>query len=103
MGIEGVGPGTSPTGERSAGKTAGTFRQIRNRTDQSLLSLLPSHSRNGVGSNLDLYAAVGMQTQGLLSRGLTAFQSANASLGINMSERFGDSHPLQGGQLDTSG
>lgn len=49
------------------------------------LSLLPSVSSPGLGGSLDLYAAVNMQSMGLLSGGRAAVELANISLGIDPS------------------
>ena len=38
------------------------------------------------GLSADIYTAVGMQTQGMMSRGLMGIQIANISLGIDMSQ-----------------
>ena len=83
---------SAPQSAISAGKTADSLGMAKIQNQGALVSgLLPSASSPGLGSNLDLYAAIGMQTQGLLSRGLASIETANISLGIDMSERFGDS------------
>lgn len=59
--------------------------QFKAEQGNGLLSLLPAPSP-GLGLNLDIYAAVGMQSQGLLSGGRTALELANISLGIDTSQ-----------------
>ena len=49
------------------------------------LSLLPSVSTPGLGGSLDLYAAVNMQSMGMLAGGRAAIELANISLGIDPS------------------
>jgi hypothetical protein len=83
---------------QSARKNADAFAIAKIQHRVSLVSgLLPSLTpgmtqgtargstqRLGLGS--DIYTAVGMQTQGMMSRGLTGVQIANVSLGIDMSQ-----------------
>ncbi len=66
-----------------------SLSQFKAQQGGQLLSLLPSSSSSsssspGLGLNLDIYAAVTSQSQGLLSGGLTALEIANISLGIDM-------------------
>jgi hypothetical protein len=83
---------------QSARKNADAFAIAKIQHQVSLVSgLLPSLTpgmaqgtargstqRLGLGS--DIYTAVGMQTQGMMSRGSTGVQIANVSLGIDMSQ-----------------
>lgn len=50
------------------------------------LSSGSSGSHGSAGLSADIYTAVGMQTQGMMSRGLMGIQIANISLGIDMSQ-----------------
>jgi hypothetical protein len=59
--------------------------QFKAQSGSQLLSLIPAPpSSPGLGLNLDIYAAVGMQAQGVLAGGRTAIEIANISLGIDM-------------------
>jgi hypothetical protein len=49
-----------------------------------------SGSHGSAGLSSDIYTAVGMQTQGMMSRGLMGIQIANVSLGIDMSRTAKD-------------
>ena len=61
--------------------------QFKAEQANGLLALLPApSSAPGLGLNLDIYAAVGMQTQGQLAGGRTAIELANISLGIDASQ-----------------
>jgi hypothetical protein len=69
------------------GGTAGLPASVQTKlfTQTQSLSLLPPVSSPGLGGNLDLYAAVSMQSMGMLSDSRSALESANISLGIDMS------------------
>jgi|GEM_PF-6137050 len=96
MDISSIGSGslTNPTAaSTSATKSAQpsssaltNFGQAKSMTDSMLVSLLPSASGYGIGGNLDIYAAVGKQSQGLLAGGRMALEIANISLGIDMKQ-----------------
>jgi hypothetical protein len=59
--------------------------QFKAQSGSQLLSLIPAPSSSpGLGLNLDIYAAVGMQAQGALAGGRTAVELASISLGIDM-------------------
>jgi len=60
--------------------------QAQSMTDSMLVSQLPSLSMPGIGSNLDLYAAIGKQNMGYLSGGQTSMELASISLGIDYSK-----------------
>lgn len=80
-----------------------TLSQFKAQAGGQMLSLLPSAASSpGLGLNLDIYAAVGMQTQGMLSGGLTSIELANISLGIDMSQRANDAATADSGSPDAS-
>ncbi len=54
------------------------------------LSSGSSGSHGSAGLSADIYTAVGMQAQGMMSRGLMGIQIANISLGIDMSQAAKD-------------
>lgn len=65
-----------------------------------------SGSSGFAGLSADIYTAVGMQTQGMMSRGLMGIRIANVSLGIDMSQTAKDATAAKevkekGGRLDT--
>lgn len=74
-------------------KNADSFAIAKLQNQGALVSgLLPALARGsaqttGLGS--DIYTAVGMQTQGMMSRGLQGVEIANVSLGIDMSKAGG--------------
>jgi hypothetical protein len=80
----------------SASKKAADSRGLNKALNQSAIvsGLLPavssSGSRGSGGLSSDIYTAVGMQTQGMMSRGLTGIRIANISLGIDMSQAAKD-------------
>ncbi|MEO6096353.1 MAG: hypothetical protein ABIW76_11880 [Fibrobacteria bacterium] len=75
---------------QTARRNADAFAIAKIQNHGSLVSgLLPSLNQGvgrGPGLGLDIYTAVGMQTQGMMSRGLMGVQIANISLGIDMSQ-----------------
>jgi hypothetical protein len=83
---------------KSVRKNADAFAIAKIQQQVSLVSgLLPSMtsgtargSTQRLGLGADIYTAVGMQTQGMMSRGLTGVQIANVSLGIDMSQAAKD-------------
>jgi hypothetical protein len=84
---------------QSARKNAEAFAIAKIQNQGSLVSgLLPSlaqtaQAANAPGLGLDIYTAVGMQTQGMMSRGLMGLQIANISLGIDMSQSGKEAGP----------
>jgi hypothetical protein len=91
--INGLGSGSLYKAPTAPAKAPLSFDDVKTRDDGMMLSLLPPLSpspsfSSGLGGNLDIYAAVGMQAQGLVSGGRTAIEAANASLGIDMSLKF---------------
>lgn len=94
MDISSLGSSTTPVKSTSTTGTAlANFGQAKSMTDSMLVSLLPSASMPGIGGNLDIYAAVGKQSQGLLAGGRTALEIANISLGIDMKQTSTDVVP----------
>jgi hypothetical protein len=77
---------SAQTGTPSQNPSA-SISQFKAQQSGQLLSLIPAPaSMPGLGLNLDIYAAVGMQSQGYLSGGLMSIELANISLGIDMSK-----------------
>lgn len=81
-------PGISP---KKAADSLGLSKALHQGALVSgLLPALPSASgpagSSGHAGLGDIYTAVGMQTQGMMSRGLMGIQIANISLGIDMSQ-----------------
>lgn len=61
-----------------------------------------SGSSRPAGLSSDIYTAVGMQTQGMMSRGLMGIQIANISLGIDMSQAAKDAAPEKQAEDDAT-
>ena len=83
----GAGAGAGSVSRYPGISSAASISQFKAQQGGQLLTLLPSAPSApglGLGLNLDVYAAVGSQSRGLLSGGLTALEIANISLGIGM-------------------
>lgn len=85
---------TSPAASKKASDSRGLNKALHQGAIVSGLLPALSSSRSGsrgfAGLSSDIYIAVGMQTQGMMSRGLTGIQIANISLGIDMSQAAKD-------------
>ena len=78
----------SPLASQAASKKITDSLSLSKTLNQGALitGLLPS-LYSGPGINADLYTAIGMQSSGMLSRGLAGIELANISLGIDTSEK----------------
>lgn len=85
---------SSPLASKKATDSLGLNKAINQGAIVSGLLPALSSSRSGstgsAGLSADIYTAVGMQTQGMMSRGLMGIQIANISLGIDMSQAAKD-------------
>jgi hypothetical protein len=80
-----------------------TFANFRNMNASTVMSLLPKPAPPPSGAALgrDMYDVVAKQSQGLYSGGRTAIYSANAVLGIDMSQTFKNRDASGTEQADT--
>jgi hypothetical protein len=93
---------SAQTGTPSQNPSA-SISQFKAQQSGQLLSLIPAPaSMPGLGLNLDIYAAVGMQSQGYLSGGLMSIELANISLGIDMSKLSPAAGATDTGSADAS-
>ncbi|GEM_PF-4242078 len=92
MDISGLSGSTysAPLSTSASKKTIDSLGMAKVQNEGALVSgLLPSATSgatSGLGAGLDIYAAVGMQSQGLMSRGLLGVEISNISLGIDTSK-----------------
>jgi hypothetical protein len=79
------------------------FARMRNLKASTAMSLLPAPgpALSGMALGRDMYEVVAKQNQGLYSGGRTAIYTANAVLGIDMSQTFKNRDASGAEQADT--
>jgi hypothetical protein len=107
LSADSTGSPLSGSGTPSPSKKASDSRGLNKALNQGAIisGLLPalasgssgsSRTRGSAGLASEIYTAVGMQTQGMMSRGLMGVRIANISLGIDMSEAAKDAAEAPG-------